>query len=207
MINLEIGGIYLTEWDERPFRIIGFDNVEVFYDCLWPHDNSWTFSGNFKKKCYFYRTSSQLFAEKSRKQDHQPLTNDEKKFFRPDLLMRVGRTKELSWNSFEQKNFKEFENYLNHSLKPEILNQKIETDEIVVLPFGQKGGIKKGEILTANNDEYFTVPELLWKSKSVQESVNPDKSNGIGLYRIGFEKGLPSYYIGEYLDKAGLIKE
>lgn len=207
MTNLEVGGIYLTEWDERPFRIIGLDNIEVFYDCLWLHDNSWTFSGNFKKKIYFYRTSSQLFAEKSRKQDHQPLTNDEKKFFRPDLLMRVGRIKDLSWNSFEQKNIQEFENYLNHSLKSEILKQKIETDEIVVLPFGQKGGIKKGEKLTANNGEFFTLPELIWKAKSVQESVNPDKSNGIGLYRIGFEIGLPSYYIGEYLDKAGLIKE
>lgn len=207
MTNLEIGGIYLTEWDERPARIIGFDDIEVFYDCLWPHDNSWTFSGNFKKKCYFYRTSSQLFAEKSKKQDHQPLTNEEKRFFRPDLLMRVGRIKELSWHSFEQKTIHEFENHLNNTLNAEAIQQKLEANEIVVLPFGQKGGIKKGEKLTANNDEYFTLPELIWKSKSVQESAYPAESNGIGLYRIGFEKGLPSYYIGEYFDKAGLIKE
>jgi len=75
--ELTLGGIYKTEWDDRPFRIIGLDDVEVFYDCLWPHDNRWTFSGNFKKKCYFYRTSRQVFEKKSVQQDILPLTTEE----------------------------------------------------------------------------------------------------------------------------------
>ena len=206
MKELEIGGIYLTEWDERSYRIIGLDEIEVFYDCLWSHDNSWAFSGNFRKKCYFYRTASPLFAKKSNRQDIQTMTNEEQRFFRPDLLMRIGRIKDLNWNGFAQKNFQDFRDYIHLNVSSEILNQKLDIEEIIVLPSGPKGGFKKGEKLTANNNEFFTVSELLWKSKAIQEAVNSERSNGVGLYRIGFEKGLPSYYIGEYIDKAGLLK-
>lgn len=61
--------------------------------------------------------------------------------------------------------------------------------------------------MTADNPNHFECAELIWKAKELQESVNNQTSKGIGLYRIGFEKGLPSYYIGEYFDKAGLLNE
>lgn len=32
-------------------------------------------------------------------------------------------------------------------------------------------------------------------------------SAGIGFYRLGYQKGLPSYVIGEYLDRAGTMNE
>ena len=33
--KLKLGEIYQTEVDDRPYRIIGLDDYEVFYDCLW----------------------------------------------------------------------------------------------------------------------------------------------------------------------------
>lgn len=205
--KLKLGEIYKTEWDERPYRVIGFDEVEVFYDCLLPHNNSWTFSGNFKKKCYFYRTSTPLFIAKSTLIDSTPLTIEEQKTFRPDLPIRIAKTKEFNWNEFEMGNYNKFIEQTKKLSDKSILDQKIPTDKIVLIPFDNNGRLKKGTIVTSDNPNYFTCAELIWKAKELQESVNNQISKGIGLYRIGFEYGLPSYYIGEYFDKAGLINE
>jgi hypothetical protein len=198
--KLTLGGVYKTDWDDRPFRIIGLDDVEVFYDCLWPHDNSWTFSGNFKKKCYFYRTSRPVFERKSVQQDIVPLTTEEKQAFRPDLPMRLCRSKALSWNDFNVSGLKEFPDF-------DFLQQKLQAGKIVLLPYGNKGGLKKGTIVTANNGAYFDCEELIWKAKRIQESVNNETSKGIGIYRIGFEIRLPSFYIGQYIDSVGIMTE
>jgi hypothetical protein len=203
--NLKIGGIYNTVWDKRPYRVIGLDNVEVFYDCLWSHDNAWTFSGNFKRKCYFYRTSATLFNEKSEIIDYLPLTEEEHIFFRPDLPMRIGRTEEINWNDFTTNNYDDFNEKINE-IDYNLQGQKLLTDKIVLLPFGNKGGLKRGIIIEADNSTFFECSELIWKAKELQEAVCSQISNGVGLYRIGFEKHLPSYYIGEYIDKAGLLR-
>jgi hypothetical protein len=199
--KLKIGEIYRTEWDERPFRVIGYDDIEVFYDCLSPHDNSWAFSGNFKNKCYYYRTSAPFFIAKSKPIDFSPITEEEQKAFRPELPMRVCRSKALNWNNFNASSFDDFNRL------PEIFTDTIQTDKLVLIPYGNKGGFKKGTVIAANNSKFFEASELIWKAKELQEAVNNQISNGIGIYRIGFENELPSYYVGEYLDKAGLIKE
>jgi hypothetical protein len=205
--KLTLGGVYKTEWDDRPFRIIGLDDTEVFYDCLWPHDNTWTFSGNFKKKCYFYRTSRDLFDSKSRLINDLPLTEEEQKAFRPDLPMRFGRTRELKWNDFGVSEFTVFVRTVKNLNDNRFLEGKIDTGEMVLIPYGPKGGLKKGTIVRADNGKYFECAEVIWKAKGLQENINDITSEGIGIYRIGFEKGLPSFYIGEYKDSAGLLTE
>jgi len=204
--KLELGGIYKTEWDERPFRLIGFDDIEVFYDCLWPHDNTWSFSGNLKKKCYIYRISSNFFAINSILTDILPLTEEEFKAFRPDLPLRLLRTKKLRWNNFDSANYDEFLSLTDDIFDNNFLSQKLQVAKIVLLPYGNKGGLKKGSVISADNSVNFSCVELIWKAKEVQEAVNSRISDGIGIYRIGFEKGLPSYYIGGYYDTAGIIK-
>ena len=193
---MKLGDIYKTEFDERPFRIIGLDKHEVFYDCMWS-DNNWTFSENFRIKTAFYRMSADIFKSKSKLIGHQELTEKELRYFRPDLPMRFGRTKKINWNSFNPESVE--------NLKSEFSNRKINTDKIVLVPFGPKGGFKKGEILESKS--LLTEFEIVLKAKEIQESVNNQKSNGIGFYRLGYEKGLPRYWIGEYFDRAGIIKE
>jgi len=186
--NLILGGIYKTEWSDKPCRIIGLDNVEVFYDCLWQHDNAWAFSGNFKKRCYFYRAAKDSFEKKSQLLNNLPLTQEEHVFFRPDLPMRFARTMELNWNEFRVSGFKEFLNIINGLKNKRFLDERIDTNEVVLIPYGPNNGLKKGTIIKANNGKNFECSEVIWKAKELQESVNGKTSNGIGIFRIGFEK-------------------
>ena len=193
---MKLGEIYKTEFDERPFRIIELDDYEIFYDCLWS-ENNWTFSGNFRGKSIFYRMETDLFKGKSELIDFKKLSEKEFEYFRPDLPMRFGRTKNVNWNSFES-------NGIEH-LKSEFINRKINSNKIVLVPFGKNGGYQKGEIIDSKTE--LTEFDIILKAKEIQESVNYQKSNGIGFYRLGYDKGLPSYSISEYFDRAGIMKK
>lgn len=193
---MKLGEIYKTEFDERPFRIIGLDEYEVFYDCLWS-ENNWTFSEKFRGKSIFYRMSTDFFKSKSELIDFKELTEKELKYFRPDLPMRFGRTKKINWNSFDTDGIE--------NLKSEFSNRKLNTNKIVLVPIGKKGGYQKGEII--ESESKLSKLDIILKAKEIQESVNDQLSNGIGFYRLGYEKGLPRYSIGEYLDRAGIMTE
>jgi hypothetical protein len=198
MINtgLKIGGVYKTKFDPRPYRIIGLDNYEVFYDCLWS-DNKWTFSDNFKVKTIFYRMPVDLFATKSELIEMKELTDIEMKYFRPDLQMRFGRTKEVNWNSIDSIGL----SYLDSLFQ----GTKIPINKLVLVPYGPKGALLKGVVIESDNE--FTIFEIINKAMIIQSISNQQVSKGIGFYRLGYEKGLPRYSIGEFLDKAGNIKE
>ena len=195
-LELKLGEIYKTEFDERPFRIIGIDKHEVFYDCLWS-ENNWTFSENFRGKSIFYRMSTDLFESKSELIDFQELTEKELKYFRPDLPMRMGRTKEFNWNSIDTNGIENLKSEFNH--------RKINANKIILVPFGKKGGYQKGQIIESESG--LSEFDIVLNAKKIQESINDQLSNGIGFYRLGYEKGLPRYSIGEYLDRAGIMKE
>ncbi|WP_348702916.1 hypothetical protein [Tenacibaculum sp. 190524A02b] len=111
--------------------------------------------------------------------------------------MRFGRTKKINWNSFDACGIE--------NLKSEFSNQEINTNKIVLVPFGKKGGYQKGEIIESKSE--LSKFDIILKAKEIQESVNNQLSNGIGFYRLGYEKGLPRYLIGEYLDQAGIMLE
>src|SRR5690606_17674896 len=125
--------------DRRPMRVIGFDEMEVFYDCLWP-DNSWTFSGNFKKRCFFYRSSTERFEQNSKKIDFLPLTNEEFNIFRPDLPLRIGKTEILNWNQFEFTSYEAFNIYVRKNFEQSFYNQRIDSPSIILIPYGPDGG-------------------------------------------------------------------
>ena len=193
---LELGGVYLADFDTRPFRVIGFDETEVFYDCLW-NDGKWIFSGSFKKKVYFYRMSATIFIKRTKKIEPKPFTSEEFKAFRPDLPLSFARTLKLKWNDFYISTYTEFAEWAKGEYDGDI-NESIQSDKLVLIPYGTKGGLKKGTMIYADNAQYFIIPELIWKAKEVQEPVNVEKSIGIGFYRAGFEKGVPSYFIKAY---------
>ncbi|QHT71282.1 hypothetical protein GXP67_33825 [Rhodocytophaga rosea] len=135
------------------------------------------------------------------------MKQQEQQAFRPDLSVRFGRTKELRWNDFKVTDYLNFVEILNNLTDKRFLDPKIDAEEIVLIPYGPKGGLKKGKIIKAENSKYFECAEVIWKAKNLQESVNNHTSAGIGIYRIGFEKRLPSFYIGQYQDSAGLLTE
>ena len=167
----------------------------MFYDGCWKHDDSWTFASNLKKKCSFYRTSRNVFSEKSNLFGFKELTAEECNVFRPDLTIRTCRIENASWSDADF-NLEGFE----HNMK------SIKSEKIWLYPFGPKGGLKKGELITAKNNKEFTIYELLESAKRIQQSVYLNESDGIGVYRLGIQKQLPSYYIGEFIDLAGVMK-
>lgn len=105
----------------------------------------------------------------------------------------------MSWNDFKQTN--------QNSLKTILDKGVVNAGKLVLIPFGKKGGLQKGVIVEADNQRYFNYAELVLRAKEIQEKINNEVSKGIGIYRIGFEKAIPSYYIGEYIDAAGFLKE
>lgn len=141
--------------------------------------------------------ATDIFKSKSEFIEQQELTEKELKYFRPDLPMRIGRTKKINWNSNDSNGIEKLES--------EFSKRKINADKIVLVPFDKKGGYQKGQII--ENGTGLSEFDIILKAKEIQESVNDQISNGIGFYRLGYEKELPLYSIGEYLDRAGIMKE
>ncbi len=190
---MKLGEIYKASWDGSIMRVIGFDEFEVLYDGYWEHDKSWTFASNLKQKCSFYRASRNVFSEKASLIDFKELTKEEHDIFRPDLTIRTCRIENASWSDSDF-------NLEESDMK------SIKSEKVWLYPIGPKGGLKKGELITAQNNKEFTVSELLESAKRIQNSVNLNQTYGIGIYRMGIQKQLPSYYVGEFIDLAGIMK-
>jgi hypothetical protein len=183
--ELQIGNIYKYPNDDRPNRIICFDNFEVFYDCYWDDDIKWIFADHTKRKCYYYRTSAKTFKTKWKFIEERSLTIEEKKIYRPDLPMRFGRIPGINWSDFNIEMYNGTE--------------EIYANKIILVPHGKKGGLRKGKILESSSSKIL-IKDILFEAKVIQCDEHPE-SDGIGLFRLGSEKMIPTYYIGEYLDQ------
>lgn len=198
---LKLGGIYKASFydeqdhidaKESTVRIIGLDGNEVFYDALW-NDNKWTFSGSLKRKSSFYRMPSKYFSSKAKQIDFKELSQEEQKCFRPDLPLRFGRTKAVDWQKIAVNGIE--------CLPDDIANQEIDSNKIMLVPHGPKGGIRKSVLVEGKTN--LKVSEIVKSAINIQKPIEGQENKGIGFFRFGFEKGLPSYYIGNYIDKAG----
>ena len=196
MNELELGGIYSVKWDKRPMRILAFDDKELFYDCYWSEIDKWTFTGKLKtSNSKFYRISTKYFKSTSKKISLLKLSKEEYLLIKPNFPLRFCRIKDF--------NFSNFSDYLQDINKIYIQNdcELIFQNKIVLLPRTKKDRIMKGEIVEVKN-----ISELLKKAKELQEINKNLNFNGIGFFRSGIIKKLPSYYIGEYIDLAKIME-
>lgn len=207
--TLKLGGIYTVKWpfSERlsTVRIIGLDNIQVFYDAI-AYDNTWTLSGAWKKTITFYRVPASIFTKCASLIEESPLTDDEKRFFTPELPIRIGCIKNLDWLDLYQLDFDTFSAVIKENSDIDVYNQQLMVDKVILQPHGNKGGQGKSSILTASNSNSIGCIELLWNACQLRKAINTQKSNGIGIHRTGFSKGLPSYYIDDYYDKANIME-
>ena len=107
--------------------------------------------------------------------------------------MRFGRTKTVDWKNISENGIE--------SLPTNIANQQINTYKIMLVPHGPKGGIKKSVLVEGKAN--LKASEIVRAAINIQKPIEGQENKGIGFFRLGFEKGLPSYYIGNYIDKAG----
>lgn len=209
-MKLELGGIYenyLTTSGGKILtfkaRVLVFDRFEVFFD-EFINDRWERFVRT--KRYNFSRDSTQSFIRTATFIDLLPLTENEEKIICPDLPMRIGRLEKLSWNNSVFISYDNLIHYLYEN-SPSMLTEVINLKEVFVFPIGAKGGYGKEVLITAQNSKSFTVPELLFKAGQVQRNFYLRESCGIGIFRNGIRGGKPSFYIGDYIDQGGILKE
>lgn len=188
--DLIVGGVYNLSFQEGLIKIVGLDETEVLYDVL--HGDEWFFYANKKKKSIFYRLPRLFFFNECSIVREENFTDEELKFYRPDLPLRLCRFKDGSWGE------------LDTSQLDKLKDLFINCNQIYISPYGTNGGIKKSDLIKEkdNINEY----ELLLNSAEIQKATGHLNSDGVGLYRLGVEKGLPRYGTGEFYDRAGNIK-
>lgn len=204
--NLITGGVYSTEWDKRPVRVLAYDSFELFYDGWWEHENDWGLKCH-NSKVSFYRTSTPDFETSASLIRGDPLSEEEQQKYKLDLPFRLCRHKELTW---VQKSFSNLESFVSYCKEQnvELVDEPIlKARQIILIPLGPNLGRKKSNLIQADNNKCFTEAELLWKAHNIQAPFETGITFGIGLYRSGLEKRHPSYYIGGYYDLAEFVKE
>jgi len=192
--KLIVGGIYSTNWDERPVRVLAFDDHELFYDCYLPELKKWSRSGNIRT-FDFYRISSEYFLRNSKQVGILELSEKEHIKFKLNFPFRFCRIKEFNFSNFETI----VNNLQNYKFKNDF--DIIFNNKIILSPRTKKGAFMKGESIEIKN-----IKELLTKTKELQEMAKNLDFNGIGFFRSGIINNLPSYYIGEYIDLANIMK-
>jgi len=201
-MKIKLGDIFKLKQTNQIVRIIGLDDFEVLYDNYWNHNKSWAFASNLDKKGFFYRMSKEAFLRNASKSNSQELSKEELDVFRIDLPLRFARIKDLSWDSDIFSSTDSLEKLIDSN--PEV-EKSISANKILICPVGKNGGFKKSSLVESDG-ENIRISKILVSAKEVRDAINDNSSNGIGLYRLGIEMEIPTYYIGEYIDIAGVMK-
>ncbi len=63
-------------------------------------------------------------------------------------------------------------------------------------------------LVNSSSKNGFTELELRWHANNIQApQLKKESIEGIGIYRLGHFKGIPMYYIGGFIDAAGLLNK
>jgi hypothetical protein len=206
--TMVLAGVYKTGITEKPVRVIAFDNRQIFYDTWWESCNGWGYKNSLKSKVYYYRSLFDSFLKTSEFLHIEPLEDIEVRVHRPDLPFSVCRNAELSWTDKVFSTVGAYEKYLLKNGVDISPIDGLNIPSIILVPFGLKGAHKKSVMIKAANGKNFTATELLWYAHNAQAPyIGTSVEKGIGLHRLGFEKGIPSFYIGGYYDAAGFLKD
>ena len=191
-------------------RIMMFDNNEVFYQTINEDD---TFVDSKYSTISYYRTSKDFFYKNSKFIKHLAFTETENEIHRPNLPLRLNCFSELFWTNTSFGGEIDF----NEFLKSTDINTKdltgIESSKVVIFPTSQQL-LNKKSVLLENKNSHFPGKELMIQCFNIQsEYVKSGKPyfsrfrliangreekrlTGIGIYRLGINRNVPSYYLG-----------
>ena len=202
---IKLGAVLKTDWDDRQFRVLAFDDVEVLYDCWWPHRKVWGLS-KLSGNATYYRIPTALLCAHATRLRIDPMTQEEIAFHRPDLPLRLCRFPNLHWTKVRYPSIDSYASAIKKSSPRNRVDGKrvaLAIPEVILKPFGPKGSAKRGTVIEARNDKGFCALELLWRAHNLQAPYVKDWEKGVGIYRSGFERGIPSYYLWGVSDQAG----
>src|SRR5215472_2226017 len=79
----------------------------------------------------------------------------------------------------------------------------LDAPQVFLTPFAPDGRPKQDVKIQALNARNFSSIELLWRAYEAQAPHHRKSINGIGIYRAGFKKRVPVFYLWGSDDKAG----
>ena len=188
-------------------KIISFDKYEVFSDGKRITEEKWDLDANRIKTKIFARSRRNAFDKWSTLIGYEPYSDERLAVIRPDLPMRIGRIYDISWGdqvfNSEETIAKYLETYASVAVRTKMLDVK----EVYLKRQSKTAGSSVPFLVTADNGKNIPLEELLFKANQIQSSLKTEKSAGIGIYRSGIIKGIPSYYIWSFYDLAGTMME
>lgn len=192
--DLELGAVFQPEWDARPIRVLAFDSAQVMYDSWLPHASRWGID-SFSRHISYYRIPISLVLNKALYLRTEKYTEQERAVHRPDLPFSFARIDGLEWPMTCPTTMHDFPQSLSQAANGE--QELLDTPRVFLEPFGPKGGPKPSALIAAKNEKTFNVEEMLWHAARLQFQHLRDEKiiQGVGIYRSGIQRGLPSYYI------------
>lgn len=216
MIELKIGGVYRIDrrknydgfgpielWDTIE-RVLCYDEFEVISDIdLSKGTDEWVMNKRDKKRCFFGRRPKSFYENYGERIGFSEVPPESVKFYRLDLPLRISRIKNLSWFDPVFDNINEFAAFILDNTSSQWQNQRLEINELYINAGPESGGLIR---LKADNGNWFSAAEMLWKGK---QAIKPKYKDwqGVGIFRSGSKSGIPVYYVGEYYDRAGFLKK
>ena len=203
MDTIAVGSVFRPDWDSRLHRILLMDSIEVLYDIWWPHE--WSFS-NLDSAGDYYRISVSLLRGRSTVLRAEPLTDDELAIHRPDLPLRLLRSPSMQWSKNQYQSMEHF--LATHQAEIERLSipdddVALDAPQVFLTPFAPDGRPKQDVRIQALNKRNFSSIELLWRAYEAQAPHHRKSISGIGIYRAGFKRRVPVFYLWGSDDRAG----
>lgn len=191
--TLQLGAVLQPDWDERPFRVIAFDDREVMYDCWWPHKAEWGFA-SLRGTIAYYRVPCELLLKRCTYLRTEPLTQIELDVHRPDLPLRIATFDQVEWPA--PARLKAFRKMLLSLAS----RASLPATKLYLCPFGPNGGMKAGILVEPEDGHAFGVAELLSFAADIQAPLLRDTGlpRRVGLFRLGIQRRVPSYYLWGY---------
>jgi len=193
-------------------RIIAFDDFEVFSEYKRSGSEEWDLSNLGRRKGFsYFRNSRMNFEQFSEYLGFESFPIEVGKILFSDLLLRIGRIRDISWGDEVFENRLSIEEYLDKKVDRRITDKKLMVASIYLKGINKNGYPSKPELLHAENGCFFTLSELMVAANRIQTSIKLNKgliSDGVGIYRDNEVKnGLPVYYIWGYYDLARVMKK
>jgi hypothetical protein len=194
-------------------RVLLLDGGVVMYDTWWEHLGNWGLADLQqvkKNRIHYYVTTAGTVLAKAAYVRTEPLSGDEVTLHRPDLPFAFAQCAGVSWPAQLPGSPVQMAAQMRAAgCRDSLDGMTLGAAEVYVFPFGPKGAQKACVRVQADNEAAFTAEELLWKAAAVQalHIGNEVSVPGTGIYRLGLQRGLPSYYLWgnmSQLDSGGM---
>lgn len=200
---MQAGAVFRWSHDDRPMRVLLHDGDVAMYDAWWPHLRTWGLARaqrtGMQRVGYYAALTSTLAAHSSYVR-LEPLTGEEVALHRPDLPLAACRCAAVSWPSRVPGTASELAKGWRAAGCPDAA--VLRAPEAYLYPLGPDGAVwaVAGARVRAADGTAFTSEELLFEAATIQAPFLAGAATvrGVGIYRDGLYRGIPSYYLGGF---------